>query len=79
MSADELIALGKQWLEHSPPAKPGAPDLIGFSNPLAFVCSECSGRILGRGCALGVLARNPVWKGDAVTVAACQLCEKPVA
>ena len=62
---DQLITLGRQWLEHAPAAKPSAQDLLGFCDPLEFVCCDCSGRILGRGCNLRQIARIPIWQDDA--------------
>jgi hypothetical protein len=61
MTRTELITMGREWLRHAPPARPGAPGLLGFRGPVGFVCTDCAGRILGRGCNMGQLASVPVW------------------
>lgn len=73
MTSMALIEMGKQWLEHSPQTKPGAPDLLGFTGPVGFVCNDCAGRIIGRGCNLKMLASAPLWK-PAIRPG-CSLCE----
>ncbi len=70
MNEKDLIATGRQWLEHSPPATTSNPDIAGWKNPIQ-VCSTCAGRIIGRGCNLQLLATEPVWKPDTVS---CDLC-----
>ena len=46
----------KEWLLHSPPARPGAEGLRGFWIPQVdgdyFICSTCYGRLSGRGISL---------------------------
>lgn len=74
----ELIAVGREWLEYSPPAGPVAPDLIGMRGPVGFVCSICASRILKRGCDLKQLANVPVWSGG-VEQWTCALCNPTLA
>ena len=69
----ELVALAKEWISGAPEAQPGAPDLKGFAGPIGFICSDCSGRLFGRGCNVNKLATEPVW--DAATEP-CAVCEK---
>lgn len=70
----ELILIGRGWLHGAPPSQPGAPDLLGFTGPVGFVCADCSGRIIGRGCQLRMLADAPLWKPS--TAPSCALCGK---
>lgn len=69
----ELIAIGQKFLAGAPREVPlGASNLFGFSGPVGFICSECAGRILARGCDLNRLAKDPVW-GPA-KLPKCDLC-----
>lgn len=70
----DLIELGKSWLEHAPKsASPGPADLVGFTDPLDFVCSKCFGRLLARGTWTQRLAKDPIWV-DKYNGQACDLC-----
>ena len=77
---DELIAMGKEWLEHAPPAGSIAPGLRSWSGEGLIVCAECASRILGRGCNLRELAPAPVWADDVRLLSGphCDLCERKV-
>lgn len=73
---EQLIEIGRQWLEHAPEGKPGAPGLAGFHGAVGFVCSKCAGRIIARGCHLARLASAPVWddRPDVPLYVKCALC-----
>ena len=76
MATNETIEYLKRCLEHAPrkPISPIAKNLAGFLVAEGvFVCSECSGRIMDRGCALPNPA-EPVWKDQ--PHGACSCCEK---
>ncbi len=73
MTRTDLIQIGKQWLEGSPPPTESAPDLRGFSGGIK-VCSSCASRIMGRGCDLKLLANKPVWEPETLS---CDLCNLP--
>ena len=76
LAREELIKLGRQWLEHSPPAGKANPELIGWSGELDFVCADCASRIFGRGCDMNRLADHPVWKSYYMrAIPKCDLCE----
>lgn len=69
---ENLIWIGRQFLEHAPPARqPAVAGLVGYKGELE-VCVRCADRILGRGCNLRMLADVPVWEPDTV---ACDLCQ----
>ena len=70
MTKAELIEIGREWLEHSPPATPGPDDLAGWTDPLD-ICAPCASRIVARGCDLRMLAARPVWVPDERR---CDLC-----
>ena len=67
-----LIELGKSWIEHAPPAGKIQAGLVGWSGEVGFVCAVCASRIVGRGCRLTTLAKNPVWD---LKPCKCALCE----
>jgi len=69
----ELIAMGREWLEHAP-AWPWPGKLRGFTGPVGFVCGDCANRIMRRGCDFKQLATDPVWT-DSPAPAPCALCE----
>lgn len=71
MSRDELVATGKGWIEHAPPAGAIANGLRGWKGAVGYVCASCASRILRRGCKLQTLADSPVWDD---TMEACDLC-----
>lgn len=66
----ELIEIGNRFLEHAPPSSSGADGLSGWKGGIV-VCCDCASRILARGCALSMLADEPVWSPDVVK---CDLC-----
>lgn len=71
-SKQELVKLGKEWLENSPPATRKPPsNLFGWEGPVGFVCHSCAGRLMGRGVDFKQLADDPVWKDDGRS---CDLC-----
>jgi len=72
MSRAELVALGKEWIEHAPPAGKIASGLRGWTGPVGFVCATCASRIIGRGCRLNTLADVAVWGPG---LESCVLCE----
>ena len=73
---EKLIELGRQWIEHSPPADRKNPELLGWSGELDFVCADCASRIFGRGCDMKRLADHPVWKSYYMrALPKCDLCE----
>ncbi len=79
--AESVLENYRTFLEHAPAAGPAAPGLIGFVDVLGhFICSTCSGRIMGRGCSLAGPA-TPVWfdspcGGFFQRLDACDLCGK---
>ncbi len=75
---DELIAMGKEWLEHAPKrVAPGPPNLVGFYDPLDFVCFKCANRLMDRGVNMNRLGKEPVWK-DEYEGEVCDLCDKTI-
>lgn len=69
-SAEELIALGKEWLEHAPQSiQP--PAVAGWSGRAGFICGRCAGRIMARGCNFKIFEASPVWEA---TESKCVLC-----
>lgn len=72
----DLIALGREWLEHSPKARNDGPaDLAGFHDPLDYVYASCIDRLLGRGVRVQTLAKEPTWD-DQYGGEICDLCGK---
>lgn len=75
MKAD-IIALAQRFLEHAPPATPAkATDLLGWAGAYrVFICEQCAGRIIARGCDMKRIASVPVWKGANPPPPPCDIC-----
>ena len=71
-SREELIAIGRRWIDHAPNPGDTADGLWGFKGGIC-VCSRCSSRIIRRGCDISMLASDPVWTDLADNVT-CDLC-----
>ncbi len=71
----DLIDGGRRFLENAPsePKNVPAPGLVGWKNPLDFVCVKCAGRIIERGCNIALLSADPVW-ADQYDGRRCDLC-----
>ena len=67
------LEIAKRFMEHGPKdIGPSNPDLVGWTGKGVDICSECAGRILGRGCDLSRVASVPVWKPSTIK---CELCK----
>lgn len=73
----DRVNLGKRFLEHAPrtTGKP-ASGLLGWHCTDTFVCVECTGRIMARGCDLDAVVpnANAAWDELPKWVKGCDLC-----
>lgn len=70
----ELVKLAKEFIANAPeytPSPAGAEGLMGFTGPIGFICSTCSGRILKRGCNLKLFGDVPAWDKAPCECAVC--------
>lgn len=73
----DRVALGKRFLEHAPRSKgPVADGLLGWMCADTFVCTDCTNRIMARGCDLNAVVpnANACWDALPDWVSGCDLC-----